>query len=98
MQARYDIRFTKDYINANNDVEWFASDVAHIHSIISANPGEFKETPTLGVGIGKYLNASGIDAEIKRSVMMNLQNDGYPCDNPIIQTDVNNKLTVNPNM
>lgn len=94
---RYDIKFDKDYINANNDVEWFESDTKHVKDIINSNVGEWKETPSLGVGITKYLSSSGQEQTISRTVIIQLQSDLYPCNNPTISYDVNNKLTINPN-
>lgn len=98
MTTRYDIRFDKTYINANNDIEVFASDMAHVKSIINANAGDFKETPTLGVGANNYLLGSGVEQDIARKIIIQLRGDGYTCDRPSVTFDSNGKLTINPNV
>lgn len=96
--TRQDIRIDPDYINAKNDLEWFASDADHIQDTIDANPGEWKEHPQDGVGILNYLSSSGQQAAIGRKTIIQLQSDLYPCDNPQIGYDATGKLIVNPNI
>ncbi len=98
MEARYDIRINKDYINANNDFEWFASDMDHIKSIINASPGAYKETPTLGVGIRNFINSTGAQNEVSRQVTIQLESDGYNCKNPSVSYSPDGQLTINPNI
>jgi len=98
MQPRYDIRLNKAYINSHNDIEWFASDVQHIKDIMSANVGQYKENPTMGIGIKNYLNSSGMEDELTRKTIIQMQGDLYPCDNPIVTYVQPGKLTVNPNI
>lgn len=98
MADRYDIRLTTAYINANNDIEWYISDNHHIKSIISAHKGEYKETPTLGVGISSYVGATTSTDDLKRDVMLNLQSDNYRCDNPLITLDYSGNLKIDPNL
>lgn len=43
--------------------------------ILAAHPGEFKEFPTLGVGIEDYVNDNDI-AQLKHSIRENLKADG----------------------
>ncbi len=98
MEPRYDIRIDKAYINANNDFEWFASDMAHIKSLINASPGAYKENPTMGVGIKNYINSVGAQKEVARQVTIQLESDGYDCKNPTITYSADGTLTINPNI
>jgi len=43
--------------------------------ILASHPGEWKETPTLGVGIGDYTNETDITA-LRYSIRENLKADG----------------------
>ena len=98
MKPRYDIRIDKAYISANNDFEWFASDMQHIQDIISASPGAYKESPSVGVGIRNYVNSVGREKEIAREVTIQLEADGYSCRNPKITYSPDGQLLVNPNI
>ena len=60
---RYDLRLSKDFINANNDAEWYPSDADHMRKIILASPGSYKENPQIGVGIMNYMNSAGQEDE-----------------------------------
>jgi hypothetical protein len=53
------------------------SDLQHQEDIISENIGSYKQYPTLGVGIINYLNSSGMQGILRRSIQINLQSDGY---------------------
>jgi hypothetical protein len=53
------------------------SDLQHQEDIISENTGAYKQFPTLGVGLIKYLNSSGSEGILRRSIQLNLQTDGY---------------------
>lgn len=98
MKQRYDIRLSNAFINANNDVEWFASDMQHVEDIIQSSPGSYKENPSMGVAINNFLNSSGAEVEVKRKVMIELQGDLYQCNNPLVSYDQEGTLTINPNL
>lgn len=98
MDPRYDIRLSKDYINANNDIEWFASDIQHMEDIITSTPGSYKENPSMGVGIKNFLNSSGAEDDVARKVMLELKSDMYQCNNPIVSYDQSGLLTIDPNV
>jgi hypothetical protein len=53
------------------------SDLQHQEDIISENIGSYKQYPTLGVGLINYLNSSGSEGILRRSIQLNLQTDGY---------------------
>lgn len=98
MDARTDIQLSKAYINSHNDFEWINSDIKHIKAIINATPGSYKENHSMGVGIKNYLNSSGAEIEVKRKVMIELQSDLYPCNNPVVTYSQPGKLTIDPNL
>lgn len=95
---RHDIKVESDYINANNDVEWFESDIIHIEDTINSNSGEWKEHPQDGVAIGNFLNSSGQENVIKRKAIIQLKSDLYECNNPIVNYANDGTLTINPNI
>jgi predicted metal-binding protein len=95
---RYDIRIDTAYINANNDIEWFVSDMAHIQDAIEASPGQWKEHPTDGVAIVNYLNSAGQEQTVARKVIIELQKDLYQCNNPLVTYTSDGTLNVNPNI
>lgn len=98
MFPRHDIRITKAYINANNDFEWFESDIQHIEDTINSNVGEWKENPSDGVAIMNYMNSSGQQDTVARKVILELKKDLYPCNNPKVSYDVNGNLLIDPNI
>jgi len=95
---RNDIQVNADYINANNDIKWFESDIAHIEDTINSNVGEWKEHPQDGVAIANYLNSSGQENVIKRKAIIQLKSDLYECNNPLVSYATDGTLTINPNI
>ena len=98
MEARYDIRLDKDYINANNDAEWYASNEKNNKDTIEASPGTYKENPSDGVAIQNFLLSSGAEDDVSQKIIFELQKDGYNCNNPIVGYDVNGQLKIDPNI
>jgi hypothetical protein len=98
MEPRYDIRFDKTFMNANNDVEWFNSDVKHIKDTITTTPGSYKENPADGVAVNNFLLSSGQEAEVAQKVIFELNKDFYKCNTPIINYDSNGRLKIDPNL
>ncbi len=98
MEARRDIRIEKSFINANNDFEWFNSDIKHIEDIIQSTPGTYKENPQMGVGINNYLNSSGAEQEVSSKVIIELNADLYQCNNPLVSYGQDGTLTIDPNI
>lgn len=72
------------------------SDQQHIQDIIEASQGDYKEFPSLGVGIEAYLNSSGTEQTIERSVKLQLQSDGYSVSGASVTFDPNGKLIIEP--
>lgn len=86
-----------DLVCVNGDFAIAESDVQHIQDTINAFPGWWKNNPQDGVGIFQYVNSGGQEQTIKRSLMINLQSDGYSVSAPVVETDSSGKLTVQPN-
>lgn len=61
------------------------SDTQHVQDIINSFVGWYKEFPTIGVGIKKYLGASGGVQVVKRAIKIQLKSDGYRTDKIIIK-------------
>jgi hypothetical protein len=85
-----------DLLCQNGDIAIANSDVQHIEDTINAFPGWWKNNPADGVGIFQYVNSSGQEQTIKRSVMLNLQSDGYTVNNPEVNVS-GSIITINPN-
>lgn len=67
--------------NDNNDLVIYQGDfyiapseMQHIAHIVEAQPGQYKQSPLLGVGIRKYLNGI-IDGAVRRKIQLQLQSD-----------------------
>ena len=88
---------SSDLYMVNGDLAIAQSDVQHIDDTINAFPGWWKNNAPDGVGIFQYLNASNQEQTIKRSLMINLQSDGYVVTNPDVSTDSTGKLNIAPN-
>lgn len=73
------------------------SDEQHVADTINAFPGWWKENPADGVGIFSFINSSGREQEIRRSVILNLENDGYTLQNPVISVGIDGVMHINPN-
>lgn len=57
------------------------SDPQHVEDIVFSYAGHWKEFPTVGVGIKKYLGSPGSVQIAKRAVLVHLEADGYRIDN-----------------
>ena len=56
------------------------SDPQHVQDIISSWAGWWKEFPTVGVGVKRYLGNPGGIQVVKRAIGLHLENDGYRTD------------------
>jgi hypothetical protein len=86
-----------DLYITNGDFAIAESDVQHINDTINAFQGWWKNYPEDGVGIFQYLNSIGSEQTIKRSLIINLQSDGYTVSNPVVEVDSSGKLKIIPN-
>jgi len=64
------------------------SDQQHVEHIIKAFPGQYYQTPKIGVGIKKYLNASVSKQTVKRNIKENLELDNYRVNEVSIQGSI----------
>lgn len=98
MESRIDMKLVdNDLVILNDDLVLVESDDQHIADTINAAPGWWKETPTEGVGIMKYLKGRSNQQELSRAIQINLKADGYDS-RPVIALDTNGKLTINTNV
>ncbi len=96
--ANQDIGLIGNDLNiVDGDLTIMESDMQHVADTLNAFPGWWKENPADGVGIFQYLNSVGQEQAIKRAININLQSDGYNASNPIVYTNSDGQLVVNPN-
>lgn len=81
----------------SNDFVIAASDNQHISDIISSQQGEWKQYPSLGVGVTNYLNSSGQVVALSRQIIIQLQGDGYVANKPQINYTTQGELDIIPN-
>lgn len=99
MAAQYDIALiSNDIVFVNGDFAIAQSDQQHIQDTINAFPGWWKERPADGVGALAYLNSSGMQQALARSIQINLKSDGYQAGVPVIVQDSTGKIFVDPNV
>jgi hypothetical protein len=98
MARRQDIAIMNDdLVFVDGDIAIAYSDEQHIQDTVCAAPGSWKEFPSDGVGLFKYLNSSGQEQALSRSIKIQLQVDGYQANNPQVEIS-NGKMTINPNV
>lgn len=68
----------------NGDFYLADSDQQHVILIINTQVGDWKQYPTLGVGIINYLASSGKSSELKRSISLQLTADGYKVNDVVL--------------
>lgn len=68
----------------NGDFYLADSDQQHVVLIINTFVGDWKQYPTLGVGIINYLASSGKSSELKRSISLQLTADGYKVNDVVL--------------
>lgn len=98
MAANQDIAlYQNDLQILDGDLIIGFSDQQHVADTLNAFPGWWKENPADGVGVFAYINSSGQEQALGRSIKINLASDGYIVNNPSITTDDRGVMTVNPN-
>lgn len=98
MENRYDYIQDSlgDLLIKNGDFVIDVSDEQHIQDTIIAYSGWWKENVNDGVGIESFVKSNGQEQVLSRSVKIQLENDGYTVNNPIVNI-TNEKLTITPN-
>ncbi len=79
MEKRKDILVdsNNDLLIENGDFVIDSSDIQHVDHIITAQKGEYKETPQLGFGVINYLKSNTTKTKFKRNLRVQLNFDGY---------------------
>lgn len=78
--ARTDIILMSDYTPeiANGDLVIGASDDQHIELLMMTTPGQWKESPLVGIGLINYLKKpTTSEKQMKRDIIVGLSADGY---------------------
>jgi hypothetical protein len=92
---RSDILLNDDYSLkcVNGDFATGDSDAQNVDLLLTSTKGSFKESPAVGVGLINFLkkNVSSL-REIRREIMVQLQNDGYKASN--FEVDENGEFTI----
>jgi hypothetical protein len=89
--------YQNDLITQDGDFVITESDTQHVSDTLAAFPGWWKEHPADGVGVLQYVNSTGAEQTLERSIKLQLESDGYRCSNPEVDIDNEGNLTVSPN-
>ena len=84
---------TNDLIIENGDFKLNESDSQHVEHIITADKGQFRQWPLIGVGINRLINGSINPQALKQVVKLNLESDNYNV--RLIEVDSIDKLSIN---
>ena len=78
MMARIDILNdeTGDLACVNGDFDSGISDDQHVCDILSASPGQYKQSPMVGASVRDAINGS-LSGELKNRININLEADSY---------------------
>lgn len=68
---------TQDYKWTNGDFTISESDMQHIKDIVYSAPNAWKQYPLCGVNIYAYLNSSGTQNLLRKTIFDQLTTDGY---------------------
>lgn len=83
-------------IETNNFTIGF-SDIQHVSDAMISFPGEWKQYPQNGIGIGAYQKARIDSLQVLGKVRQQLTADGYTLQNPQVFQDQNGTMVVEPN-
>lgn len=96
MASNQDIMLSgNDLLITGGDFGIGISDPQHIADTMNAFPGWWKENPADGVGVFQYLNSSGQEQQLKRSVIIQMQADGYTA-SPDVTINSAGQIIINP--
>ncbi|CAI9429696.1 DUF4313 domain-containing protein [Candidatus Ornithobacterium hominis] len=92
MNSRRDIQVDAlgELIFRNGDFLIEESDMQHVEHIVIAQPGEYKQHPTLGFGVQNYLKTNTKPVRFKRDLRIQLNYDGYQSPNIDFEPDYKN--------
>ena len=74
------------FIEVDGDFKTGANDNNLLSYIVQAHPGAYKEFPTLGVGIDRYLNGSENIQQIESNIIQQISSD-KPFPNPDVDME-----------
>jgi hypothetical protein len=99
MNKRYDFGLDNDndLLFFEGDLVIVESDQQHVIDTCNAFVGWWKEFPLDGVGIGNFIKSAGGAQQLARKVKIELENDGYKVDNPVVEFGADGKLNLYPN-
>jgi hypothetical protein len=83
-----------DLIFLNGDIKIDESDTQHVEHILIADKGQFRQFPLIGVGIARYYNGSINKQELKQSVKLQLESDGYNVRQIVVDTTEKLKIDI----
>jgi hypothetical protein len=89
-----------DLIFLNGDLSIFESDDEHISALFDSNKGEWKQFPTLGIDLIKYLNSPSqlSRLEVYQESNLQLTQDGYKSQNLSVDYNIlSGKLEIKTN-
>ena len=61
----------------NGDLFINDSDSQHVEMILTADKGQFRQFPLMGVGLRKFVNGPFSSQAIKQAIKLQLESDGY---------------------
>lgn len=89
---------TGDLLIENGDFAIGLSDEQHVSDIVSANKGDYRQFPTVGADLSKFLNKQDNNiSQLKRDIQVNLEADGYRVKNFSIDSAGAMNLDYEPN-
>ena len=84
---------TNDLIIENGDFKLNESDSQHVEHIITADKGQYRQWPLIGVGISRLINGNINSQSLKQVIKLNLESDNYNV--RLIEIDSIDKLSIN---
>ena len=87
-----------DLLIIDGDFATGLSDEQHVSDILSANKGDYRQFPTVGAGLIRFVKKQDNNlAELKREIQVNLQSDGYKVTDLTIASTGDMNLDYEPN-
>lgn len=83
-------------IETNNFTIGF-SDIQHVSDAMISFPGEWKQYPQNGIGIGAFQKTRIDSLQVLSKIRQQLTNDGYTLRNPKVYQDQYGTMVVEPN-
>lgn len=78
----------------NGDLFINDSDSQHVDFIVTADKGQFRQFPLVGVGLRRFINGPFNQQEIRQAIRLNLESDGYNVRKVSISNDGKAKINI----